>query len=123
MTRALLLSLAFFTTLAAAAQPATEILLYDLKLKKGKVSISNPVNITNHVGYDNQPYFDTDEPVVYYSSFADDGRADIRAYNIRTKKTANITNTPEREYSPTLTPDKRYLSCIIQRDDGTQDLG
>jgi hypothetical protein len=37
--------------------------------------------------------------------------------------TVNITTTNEREYSPTLTPDKQFLSCIIQRDNGAQDLG
>src|SRR5262249_45593310 len=31
--------------------------------------------------------------------------------------------TTEREYSPTLTPDEQFVSCIIQRDDGAQDLG
>jgi hypothetical protein len=108
--------------LTGFAQPGSEILLFDLKLKKGKVVLSNPTNITNHPGYDNQPSFDAEEPVVYYSSFNDDGRADILAYNFRAKKRTNITTTFEREYSPTLTPDRRYLSCIIQREDGTQDL-
>jgi Tol biopolymer transport system component len=114
---------ALFGGMASAfAQAGSEILLFDLKVKKSKVVLSNPVNITNHPGYDNQPYFDVEEPVVYYSSFNDDGRSDILAYNFRAKKRANITTTFEREYSPTLTPDKRYLSCIVQRDDGTQDL-
>ncbi|MEJ0031081.1 MAG: hypothetical protein WDO15_12190 [Bacteroidota bacterium] len=35
----------------------------------------------------------------------------------------SITGTSEREFSPTVTPDKQFLSCIIQRDDGVQDLG
>ena len=107
---------------SAYAQAGSEILLFDLKLKKGKVILANPANITNHPGYDNQPYFDVEEPVVYYSSFNDDGRADILAYNFRAKKRTNITTTFEREYSPTLTPDRRYISCIIQREDGAQDL-
>jgi hypothetical protein len=107
---------------SAFGQAGSEILLFDLKLKKGHVVLSNPTNITNHPGYDNQPYFDVEEPVIYYSSFNDDGRADILAYNFRAKKRTNITTTFEREYSPTLTPDRRYLSCIIQREDGTQDL-
>jgi hypothetical protein len=105
------------------AQTGSEILLYDLKLSKNAVILSNPVNITNHPGYDNQPYFHPDEPLVFYSSFDASGRADILCYNFKTKATTHITSTGDREYSPTLTPDKQYLSCIIQRDNGTQDLG
>jgi hypothetical protein len=43
-------------------------------------------------------------------------------YNYQTGKTVNITETNEREYSPTVTPDGKYLSCILQRDNGAQDL-
>ena len=105
------------------AQAGSEIFLFDLSAKKDKVSISNPVNITNHKGYDNQPFFHPDKPILYYSSFNDDSRADIRSYDYKTKKTISITETPEKEYSPTVTLDKQSLSCIIQRDNGAQDLG
>jgi len=104
-------------------QAATEILLFDLELKKGGVIISNPKNITNHKGYDNQPSFHPDQPVIYYSSFSEEGRSDIKYYNYKTGETKSLTNTEEREYSPTLTPDKQFVSCIIQRDNGAQDLG
>jgi tricorn protease-like protein len=105
------------------AQTGSEIILFDLKVKKGKVVLSNPKNITKHPGYDNQPSFHTDQPYIYYSSFNDEGRSDIRRYNMNDSSTVNITTTNEREYSPTLTPDKQFLSCIIQRDNGAQDLG
>jgi len=108
---------------AAFGQVGSEIILFDLKLKKDKVILSNPKNITNHPGYDNQPSFHPDLPYIYFSSFNDEQRSDIRRYNIKDGSTANITTTNEREYSPTLTPDKQFLSCIIQRDDGAQDLG
>jgi Tol biopolymer transport system component len=105
------------------SQQGSEIYLFDLKIKKHRITVSNPKNITNHLGYDNQPSFHIDQPLLYYSSFNDDGRADIKSYNYQTNKTSTITITKEREYSPTLTPDKKYLSCIIQRDSGMQDLG
>jgi hypothetical protein len=108
---------------SAIAQTGSEILLFDLKIKKGKIILLNPSNITNHPGYDNQPYFHPGESIIYYSSFDEDGRSEIRSYHIKAKVTVDITDTPEREYSPTLTPDRKYLSCIIQRDDGAQDLG
>ncbi len=105
------------------AQAGSEIYLFDLKDKKGELSISNGKNITNHKGYDNQPAFHPDEPVIYYSSFNDEGRSDIKSFNYKTGVTSNITTTSEREYSPTITPDKQFLSCIIQRDNNAQDLG
>lgn len=105
------------------AQPASEIYLFDLSAKKNKVTISNPVNITNRKGYDNQPAFHPSESFLFYASFNDEGRSDIVSYNYKTKVTTKVTETTEREYSPTVTPDRAHLSCIIQRDNNAQDLG
>jgi Tol biopolymer transport system component len=110
-------------SLVSFGQAGSEIILFDLKIKKGKVTLSNPKNITKHPGYDNQPSFHPDLPYIYYSSFNEDGRSDIRRYNFAQDTTVSITSTSEREYSPTLTPDKQFISCIIQRDNGEQDLG
>ena len=112
-----------FTVVQSFAQTGSEIYLFDLKSKKGQVTITNPVNITNHNGYDNQPSFDADNSLIYYSSFDEDGRSDIKTYNYKKKETKSFTTTKEREYSPTLTPDKYFISCIIQRDSNAQDLG
>ena len=109
--------------LLAAAQPGTDIYLYDLSVKARTVVLSNPRNITPHAGYDNQPFFHTTLPLLYYASSAEGGRTDLRAYNYQTGSSQPITATPEREYSPTLTEDQQFLSCIIQRDNGQQDLG
>lgn len=105
------------------SQTPTDIYLFDVSMKKDKITLSHPVNITNHKGYDNQPSFHPNLPLVYYSSFNDDGRADIKSYNYKTQQTVSITKTSEREYSPLVTPEKQYVSCIIQRDNGAQDLG
>lgn len=118
-----LLFVGIFSGSLLMAQSGSEILLFDLKVRKNKVVISNPKNITNHKGYDNQPTFHTNQPIVYYSSFNEEGRADIKSYNYKFGEVASITQTNEREYSPTLTPDQSSLSCIIQRDNGAQDLG
>ena len=105
------------------SQTGSEILLFDLKSKKSEIILSNPKNITNHLGYDNQPSFNSDEPIIYYSSFNEEGRSDIKTYNYTSGVSSSLTKTSEREYSPTLTPDKQFISCIIQRDNGAQDLG
>jgi Tol biopolymer transport system component len=113
----------FLLTCKSFGQAGSEILLFDLSIHKDNVSIANPKNITNHKGYDNQPSFHTDLPIIYYASFNDEGQSDIKYYNYKTGETKSLTTTPEREYSPTLTLDKQFISCIIQRDSVTQDLG
>lgn len=106
-----------------AAQPASEVYLFDLKISKNTMTLRNAINISNHKGYDNQPYFDPDKPVLYYTSADSSGRTDLLSYNYSTGVTNKLTDTPEREYSPTVTPDKQFISCIIQRDNGAQNLG
>ena len=111
-----------FCTGYVYGQSATDIWLFDLDLK-GSPTISGGKNITNRPGYDNQPSFRKGHHEILYSSFREDGRADLKKYNWKTDATIDITRTPEREYSPTLTPDKKWISCIIQRDNNAQDLG
>jgi hypothetical protein len=119
----LIFVLFIFLNLSSVGQTGSEIILFDLKIKNGQLVLSNPVNITNHKGYDNQPFFHPSKQLIYYSSFDDSSRSDIKSYNYKTGKTSNLTVTREREYSPTVTPDGKFISCIIQRDNGAQDLG
>jgi hypothetical protein len=107
----------------AWAQVDTDIMLLDMVVKKNTVVLSKPRNITPHRGYDNQPYFHPSQPLLYFASAADSGRTDLKSYNYQTAQTQQLTTTPEREYSPTLTVDQQFLSCIIQRANGQQDLG
>lgn len=107
----------------AAAQVNTDIHLLDMSVKAGKVVVSNQRNITPHPGYDNQPFFHPTRPLLYFASTTADGRTDLKSYDYQTAQTQQLTITPEREFSPTLTPDQQFLSCIIQRDNGQQDLG
>jgi Tol biopolymer transport system component len=109
--------------LLAMSQVGSEIYLLDVQLSGSSITVSNPVNVTRHPGYDNQPSFHTSKPLLFYSSFNDDGRSDIKVYDYKTGKTTSLTSTTEREYSPTLTPDGKFISCIIQRDNDAQDLG
>ena len=105
------------------AQTASEIHLFDVDHHDGSIRLTNPRNISQHSGYDNQPFFHPTQPIIFYSSFNEDGRADVRAYDMNTGHTRDFTQTKEREYSPTVTPDGQFLSCIIQRDNEAQDLG
>jgi hypothetical protein len=113
----------YLVTSSVMAQTGSEIYLLDISTRDGMMQLSNPVNVTDHPGYDNQPFFHEDQPILYYSSFNEEGRSDIKSYNYKTGETKLFTHTQEREYSPTLTPDKQFISCIIQRDNNAQDLG
>jgi len=124
MKKLIVIPLLFLVIVVFAQQPPdTEIYLFDLGLKKNKISLSNQKNITNRKGYDNQPFFHPEDSRLFYASADADGRTNILVYNYESRTTNSLTNTPEREYSPTVTPDKMFVSCIIQRDDGAQDLG
>ncbi|MEJ1236766.1 hypothetical protein WBG78_01475 [Chryseolinea sp. T2] len=107
-----------------SAQPSTEIMLFDLKISGDNITATNGSNITRHPGaYDNQPFFHPEKSLLYYASADENGHTDIKVYDLNTRQTSYLRQTPEREYSPTVTPDKKYVSCIIQRDNGAQDLG
>jgi hypothetical protein len=108
----------------AFSQGSTEIFLLDMQVKGKTITLSNPVNITNHKGYDNQPFFAPKEPLLYFTSDRDTTNTDIKIYNYQTGTTSFFTNTPENEYSPTVTPDDKFISCIIARKSPfAQDLG
>lgn len=110
-------------SLSVTAQTGSEIILFDLRVSKNIVVISNAKNFTNHKGYDNQPFFHPKKSLIYFSSFNDSGRSDLKYYNFKDDKTKNLIITHEREYSPTVAPDGKHISCIIQRDNGEQNLG
>jgi hypothetical protein len=111
-----------FSCITSFSQAGSEIYLFDIKVTDGQVVLSNGKNITNHKGYDNQPFFHPSKPIIYYSSFDDSSRSDIKYYDYEKKETKNLTLTHEKEYSPTVTPDRQFISCILQKDNGEQNL-
>jgi steroid delta-isomerase-like uncharacterized protein len=103
---------------AAAPQPGTDIWLARLST----TGIEQPINVTNHPGYDNQPSFTPDgkgflftrsEPTSPQAS-AGQAQTDIYFYDFtaRSSEATRITNTPESEYSATVTPDGQGISVI-----------
>jgi len=79
------------------------------------------INISNSPGYDNQPSFLPDSSAILFSSNRDGKQTDIYRYDIAGKTLKQLTNTPDSEYSPTVTPDGQTFSVIRQAAaDGTQ---
>ena len=114
------LVLFIFFQIPAIAQTGTDIILFDVTINAKGIALSNPVNITNHKGYDNQPFFYKKD--IYYSSAEDSAQMDIKKYGYGKKATYVITHTVDNEFSPTITPDGKFISCILQRKNGKQDL-
>jgi WD40-like Beta Propeller Repeat len=114
------------------APAATELFLASLKVSRDTVTVGSPVNISNNAGYDNQPWFTADGGAVLFTSVRGERKpdpansastgSDIYRYDIASRRLTQVTNTPESEYSPTLTPDGRHISVIRVEADGTQRL-
>lgn len=121
MTREILLILVFVCP-EVCGQPGSDVWLFDIRKKRDGITLENGRNITARAGYDNQPFFHPEKPLVYYVSADAEGETDIFEYNFKTGDQRQLTDTPEREYSPTVTPDRKFISCIVQRSDGAQDL-
>lgn len=105
--------------------PDCDIWLLDIKDSAGKISFSNPQNITyrKEFGYDNQPAFSPDGKYILYSSQRDSGGAtDIYRYDLMTKQTTQFTKTPTSEYSPAFMPDGKSVSVVMVEKDSAQRL-
>jgi dipeptidyl aminopeptidase/acylaminoacyl peptidase len=109
------------TPTPAATPPASDIYIFDLRVKKDEVKLGEPRKITSYAGYNNQPFFLPDGRSILYTSIRN-GQADIYHYDIRTGVTEQVTNTTESEYSPTLMPDGKNISVVRVEADGTQRL-
>jgi dipeptidyl aminopeptidase/acylaminoacyl peptidase len=75
-------------------------------------TVDKPRNLTNHAGDDDQPCFLPDSSGLLFSSRRDGRQRDIYRYDISTKALTRVTNSPEDEQSPMMTPDGRTFSAI-----------
>lgn len=107
---------------APAPPPDTDIYLATLTPAGGGVELGRLVNITNSPGYDNQPSFTRDGRAILFTSIRGGSQTDIYRYDVASGTTSRVTDTPESEYSPTLTPDGEHISVIRVEADGTQRL-
>lgn len=104
------------------AQIETEVYLFDLELNNGKPVLSNPKNISNNPGYDNQPSFWDDDSVLFASTRKN--QTDILQFNVNEGSTSSwLTYTSAgSEYSPLRIPGKNAVSAIRLDVDGLQRL-
>lgn len=106
--------------MAQSSPPDTEIFVFDLKEKKGKISVSNGKNITNRKGYDNQPAFVGNDMIMYSAHV--DGQNEIMMADLYDGTQTNLTKTNESEYSPFPLPKYNSFVTVRVEADGTQRL-
>lgn len=100
-----------------SASPSTDIYLYQFgRLGRG----SGVFNITNRIGYDNQPFWEKNDRILYTA--VSGGQTDIRVIDLGDAVNAGITHTPESEYSAALTPDGDAITVVRVERDSTQRL-
>jgi hypothetical protein len=100
-----------------SAAPSTDIYLY----RFARFPLGSAVfNITNRRGYDNQPSWDGNDRLLYTSQSG--GQTDIYEVNFARGVIGRITDTPESEYSPALTPDGDAITVVRVERDSSQRL-
>ncbi len=120
MKKLLLLSIVFICS-GLQAQPGTDVFLLDLEMTAKGIALGTPQNISNSIGYDNQPSFYNDDIIMFSSTR--NGQTDIAAYQLSDASRSWLTETPEgSEYSPLKVPGKNEFSAIRLDLDGLQRL-
>jgi len=97
----------------ANAAASTDVYLYHF----GRHGV---FNITNRVGYDNQPGWDGNSRIMYTRQYR--GQTDIAAIDFETASHGEIVRTPESEYSPAPSPDGKAITVVRVERDSTQRL-
>ena len=112
MKKFFLPALILFSSISAAQLPETDIFISRVKEDNGKLTFSQPENITSRKGYDNQPYFMPDGKSILYVAIPDSTQSEVYRYNFSSKKVSQVTHTLESEYSPMMTPDGNGYSVV-----------
>jgi Tol biopolymer transport system component len=92
--------------------PHTDIFLFDLDLNE--VKLTNGKNVTNRLGYDNQPYFTADSQSFVFSR-GDDYQTDVYEYFLASGEIKRVTNSSATEFSPTPVKNNSAIAFVSDR--------
>ena len=120
--KTLLVIFLFLSSLVEFAQapPESDIWLFEIDVTDKAILLKKGLNATNNPGYDNQPFFTNDNRQMLFTSIRDGVQSDIYEFDLRAKKTSQITNTKVSEYSPMVTPDLSFISVVVVEPDSVQ---
>jgi hypothetical protein len=102
-------------TPSIAQLPNTQVYAFDLGRDGAGFTFLRCKMLTafNPVGYNNQPQWITNNELYLAVQFPNDtNQTDIWSLSLLNNVITRITATPESEYSPTLMPDRRSISCV-----------
>ncbi|SDS65660.1 hypothetical protein SAMN04515667_2671 [Formosa sp. Hel1_31_208] len=102
------------------AQSNTEIFLFDLETSATQIELNNGQNISNNLGYDNQPSFLNDRYILFASTRNE--QTDIAKYDMRYGSKSWLNFTEGGEYTPLKVPNKDEVSAVRLDKDGKQRL-
>lgn len=115
--------LLFFVPVIIYSQlPETDLWLFKLKTENKQLQLGEGKNITPRKGYDNQPCFTSDDKRILYVSIREDDQADVYSYDISKEQSLQLTKTKTSEYSPTIMPNGKLISCVVVEPDSAQRL-
>jgi hypothetical protein len=128
---AALLSSAAHAQTALAGTPNTDIFVSRITFRDGVLTVQPPLNITNRVGYDNQPSFDASGRTIFYTRRAPNAllRDSVRDVQTDIWRTAPdgtgqrpVAETAESEYSAQVTDDGTAVTVVRVERDSAQHL-
>jgi Tol biopolymer transport system component len=104
------------------ALPDHNIVMFNLSLTKGEMSLSKAEAVAIMPGYDNQPHFSPDGQTLYFTRI-EDNNADMWQWSFANKSAGPVVEDPLSEYSPTVMPNSQgAISTVRVEADGTQRL-
>lgn len=106
---------------AGAQVPSTDIWLTDLRVSGNEIRVGRPTNVVRRAGYDNQPCFLPDSRGFLYTR-GDSNGTDIYRYDRASKRSVQVTETSESEYSPTPWGGHGEFCAVRVEADSTQRL-
>ena len=94
--------------------PPTQVYLLQMEKADSTFIFTKPQLLTsfNPGGYNNQPFFLTNQELLLTVGKEAEHQTDIYLLNLQRKSLLRLTKTPESEYSPKVTPDKLYFSVV-----------
>lgn len=120
MTNLIKILFIFFGSMVLA-QPETEVFIMDITTTETGVTIENISNVSNRIGYDNQPSFYDNNTLIYAGTR--DGATDIVAMDIASSEDYWMNGATEGgEYSPVKIPNSDNVSAVRLDPDGLQRL-
>ena len=103
-----------------SAQEPNNVYSFNIKKNGDQIELSRPsfLNDFNKNGYNNQPFFKNDKTL--YITCQRDGatQTDIYLLDLYNRTKAQVTQTPEAEYSPQLRPGTEAFNCVRAESDG-----